>query len=139
MIALLSFMFTLVIAGSAEGRMMMINIPFDFTVGNKSLPAGHYTVGRTSGATVESLTIRNDEKNTSVATVTYSGNRVKEGTPAKLVFHRYGDTYFLSEVWGQGSDAARQLPKSSAERDFEKKRSHLSDVGQAEVIILFAK
>ncbi len=46
MIALLSFMFTLAIAGSAAGRMMTVDIPFDFTVGNKSLPAGHYTVGR---------------------------------------------------------------------------------------------
>lgn len=138
MIALLSFIFALAIAGSAEGRMMTVDIPFDFTVGNKSLPAGHYAIGRNNG-TVESLTIRCDEKNTSVMTLTYRGKSANTESPAKLVFRHYGDTYFLAEVWEQGSETARQIPTSSTERDFQKKHSHLSDVGQAEVVTVVAQ
>ena len=137
-IALLSFIFTLAIAGSVTGRMMTIDIPFDFTVGNKSLPAGHYTIERVNGG-VESLAIHCNETNTSVMTLTYSGKSIKEETPASLVFRHYGDTYFLTEVWEQGRDAARQLPQSSAERAFQKKRSHLSDVAQAEIITIVAQ
>ncbi len=51
----------------------------------------------------------------------------------------YGETYFLAEVWEPSSDAARQLPKSSTERDFQKKRSHLSDVAQAEIVTIVAQ
>jgi hypothetical protein len=35
---------------------------------------------------------------------------------ARLVFHRYGNTYFLAEVWGPGNDG-RQLPTTSQERE----------------------
>src|SRR5439155_22489630 len=129
---------TLAIADSVTDRMITVDIPFDFNVGNKSLPAGHYTIERINGG-VESLVIHCNETNTSVMTITYGGKSFKEETPAKLVFHHYGDTYFLTEVWEQGSDTTRQLPKSSAERAFQKKRSHLSDVAQAEIITIVAQ
>ena len=34
-----------------------------------------------------------------------------------LVFHRYGDEYFLSEVWPAGAATGREFPKSRAERE----------------------
>jgi hypothetical protein len=43
---------------------------------------------------------------------------IESKTPneAKLVFHRYGDTYFLAEVWN-GNDIGKELPKSKAEKE----------------------
>jgi hypothetical protein len=35
----------------------------------------------------------------------------------KLVFHRYGDRYFLAQVWTAGSDQGRELPKSRRETE----------------------
>ena len=32
----------------------------------------------------------------------------------KLVFHRYGDQYFLAQVWTEGNDRGSELPKSGA-------------------------
>ena len=32
----------------------------------------------------------------------------------KLVFHRYGDQYFLSQVWGEGNNRGTELRKLSA-------------------------
>jgi hypothetical protein len=37
----------------------------------------------------------------------------------KLVFHRYGDQYFLYQVWPAGATTGRQLPKSRGEREVE--------------------
>jgi DNA-binding MurR/RpiR family transcriptional regulator len=34
---------------------------------------------------------------------------------AKVTFNRYGDQYFLSQVWMPGTDYARQLRKSDVE------------------------
>jgi hypothetical protein len=38
----------------------------------------------------------------------------------KLVFHRYGNAYFLSEVWPTGSTLGKQLRKSKAELEIAK-------------------
>jgi hypothetical protein len=38
-----------------------------------------------------------------------------------LVFHRYGEEYFLSEIWPAGGLTGRELPKSRAERDLMRK------------------
>jgi hypothetical protein len=40
---------------------------------------------------------------------------------AALVFRRYGDDYFLSEVWPKGGSIGRALPKSHTERELERK------------------
>jgi hypothetical protein len=39
---------------------------------------------------------------------------------SKLVFHRYGGQYFLSQVWTAGDSAGRELPKSRRERGVER-------------------
>ncbi len=38
-------------------------------------------------------------------------------TESKLVFNRYGNRYFLSQVWAAGSIRGRQLLKSSREKE----------------------
>jgi hypothetical protein len=39
---------------------------------------------------------------------------------ARLVFHRYGNTYFLSQVWMAGSSVGRELRKMRQERAIER-------------------
>jgi hypothetical protein len=46
---------------------------------------------------------------------------VKPMRIGSLVFHRYGDEYFLSEIWPAGSSTGRGLPKSRAERELKRK------------------
>jgi len=42
----------------------------------------------------------------------------------KLVFNRYGDKYFLSQVWIAGETRRRELPKSSREKEVAKDMAH---------------
>jgi hypothetical protein len=35
----------------------------------------------------------------------------------KLVFHRYGDQYFLAQIWTAGNDRGRELPRTERERE----------------------
>ena len=46
--------------------------------------------------------------------------RLTSKDKATLLFHRYGDQYFLSQVWPAGGSTGRLLPKSRAERDAER-------------------
>jgi hypothetical protein len=36
---------------------------------------------------------------------------------SKLVFHRYGNQYFLAQIWTAGNDRGRELPKTEQERE----------------------
>ena len=100
---------------------LTVNIPFDFSVSGEKLPAGKYWVSRAHesiGDTV--LQIQNADgrpvaNRFSVPIVTF-----KTKNRGELVFHRYGDQYFLSEVWPAGGGTGRAFLKTRAERDLAK-------------------
>ena len=76
---------------------VVANIPFEFTVGKATLPAGRYTVtvmNPTSDRKI--LQIRQIEGRASAMVIT---NDVAGDTSenAKLVFHRYGDRYYFAQ------------------------------------------
>ena len=102
------------------GAPMRLSIPFDFTVRGKTLPAGDYEVSRI-GDEPSGLLIRNvSEKRDHVVFETepaYAGMYPKKG---ELVFHRYGDSYFLSEVVTAGEETARELTPSRQERQLQR-------------------
>jgi|SRR6185369_779565 len=94
-----------------------VNIPFDFSIGNKKLPAGNYSIGRAiqnSDNTV--LSILDGRGHTKEARLSIPVLAAEAKNQATLVFHRYGDEYFLYQVWTAGETTGRQFLKSSAER-----------------------
>jgi hypothetical protein len=42
---------------------------------------------------------------------------------SKLVFHRYGNHYFLSQIWMAGDNVGQQLPKSHLETEIAQNRT----------------
>lgn len=92
------------------------NIPFEFVVADQTLPAGKYTVEKMSMSS-EVLAIRSRNKTALRLSNPLRAN--KAPNQSKLVFHRYGQRYFLSEVWSAGEQAGRQLRKSREERNIE--------------------
>ena len=78
----------------AQSDEVKANVPFDFTVANKLLPAGTYTMKRDSAELIE---IRNHDKPIAVLTIADQDGK-KSTNGGKLIFHKYGDQYFLSEI-----------------------------------------
>jgi hypothetical protein len=71
-------------------------IPFDFTVGQQAVPAGTYVLAQVSPQLIElDSSTRVVRLRVSVIPADWVSQR-----PDKLVFHKYGDRYFLSEVRG---------------------------------------
>jgi hypothetical protein len=93
-------------------------IPFAFHVGEKNFAAGRYYVP--SNGPMGVFTIKPDS-GPGVMILTYPG-RVAKLTPERsmLVFNRYGNAYFLSEVWCAGKDVGQQLPETKARREIAK-------------------
>ncbi len=100
-------------------------IPFEFVVGDKSLPAGEYGVAAFN-ASGEILKIRSTEDNQTALRLTTPITCASAPDKGKLVFHRYANHYFLTEVWSAGESRGRQLLKSKQERAIEREMAAIS-------------
>ena len=116
---------TVIAVGSAQGQSLAhqirINIPFDFMVGDKKLPAGEYSIGRArqdSGDIV--LAISSVDRPANAFPITIAVQTLEPKGTGTLVFHRYGDEYFLFQVWAAGANTGRVIPKSRGEREMER-------------------
>ncbi|HLM24829.1 MAG TPA: hypothetical protein VK274_07200 [Pyrinomonadaceae bacterium] len=137
MIGLLNVMAMVVIVGSVQaqslGDTIRVDIPFDFSVRDKTLPAGEYSIRRaqpSSGDTV--LLISSVNNHESVFPLTNAAQSLDPKDVATLVFHRYGDQYFLFQVWPAGATYGRVVVKSRSEREIER-QSHYAAVVQVRV------
>jgi hypothetical protein len=90
------------------------NIPFDFVVGDHVYPAGEYILMEASNINTV-LRISNTEDSSSGFIPTNTCSLSHPSQETKLVFHRMGDTLYLSQLWIAGSDTGREFPKGRAE------------------------
>ena len=108
---------------SAQSTRVTANIPFEFMIGNKTMPSGDYSVLSVSPPNI--LQIRNSETNVGALAVTGSvgsGDVSQAGSP-RLVFNRYGDHYVLSQIWDGSSGTGHELPIARSERELAKTAS----------------
>lgn len=95
---------------------VVANIPFAFTAGKMVLPAGAYRIDASRNG---SLILRIQRTDHSAASYVIS-NAVEAKAPqtsSKLVFHRYGSRYFLTQIWTEGNNRGRELMKSAQEKE----------------------
>jgi hypothetical protein len=120
LLAAFSFLFLVMAATqvAVAQQAMVVNIPFDFTVDKMTLPAGEYYV---ESSTPQALILRQHAKPSASVIVTAIATQALEpSSESKLVFNRYGDRYFLAQLWTAGNSADRQLLKSRGEQESEK-------------------
>jgi len=90
-------------------------IPFAFVAAGQLLDAGEYSF---ESDVVPGLLVLKAEHGRE--TVVVKGLPISPSASterSKLVFNRYGDQYFLTEVWPPGSESGRQVPPCNQERD----------------------
>jgi len=118
LIGAVALMAALVSAHAQSSGSVVADIPFEFTVGGKSLSAGEYSV-RTITPSGNTLLISGRNSHDAAIRLTNSIQAREVTGKATLVFHRYGQRYFLSEVWTPGERTGRQLMKCAAERNLQ--------------------
>jgi hypothetical protein len=117
------------LAGSsyAQSSGVQATVPFDFTVQNKLLPAGTYTLKPERGTHI--IQIRNRDKGYAALTIVdQDGNRSPKG--GRLIFNRYGDQYFLSEILCDDADMNYKLPTSKTEKKTRLDEARLKTASQ---------
>jgi len=114
--ALAALMATAAQAQSSGPRTMRAHIPFAFRAGSKVLPAGEYNLtvlNPSSDRKVLQIRSRDGRASAIFATVDTAASAVRN---SKLVFHRYGESYFFAEAQAVGETTTLTAVKSNAER-----------------------
>ena len=93
-----------------------VQVPFEFAVGKHTLAAGEYQVSvvkpgmlqvrRTDGAGIATVITAN------------AGGGPSQDLRPRLIFHNYGNQYFLSQVWIDDVNPGHELLASAAELEY---------------------
>jgi hypothetical protein len=79
---------------AANAEALKVTVPFDFVVDGNTLPAATYTIREALPNSSSALDFQRDGGQI----VTQASSVESDATGSKLVFHRVGDQYFLSDV-----------------------------------------
>jgi hypothetical protein len=129
-----------------------VDVPFEFTSGSTVFPAGKYTIKQHREADLWSpdppltesravVWIESEDGKASGKLVGYSAQTLSPKDVTSLIFNRYADHYFLSQIWTAGQSTGIELPKSSMERRFQQEvqpRNGESAVASGPVIVTIA-
>jgi hypothetical protein len=100
-------------AGSAHAQEVIVKVPFAFTAGRVTLPAGEYVV-QPDDQDPAVVTIRGgnaNHKSVAIVLTSPADGRDPAGDTPVLTFKRVENQYRLSTIWESGSEG-RMLVKS---------------------------
>lgn len=119
----------LLVAACANAQSLKVtaNVPFDFAVDKAAMPAGAYSIDSLSSNS-KALVIRNHDAGVQMIQLANAASSLNASPDTKLVFHRYGERYFLSQIWVQGETEGRQLRTSKREAEIAKNMQRDQDV-----------
>jgi hypothetical protein len=118
-----SFVFVIAIIAStnsvfAQSDKILVDIPFDFNVGNQEFLAGKYEVSRLKEST---FLIRNTDKSKTILIprlISLVANA--QVTGEKLVFNHYNNKYFLRQIFANRTPNGYLLIESKSEKSIIK-------------------
>ena len=105
----------------AQSIVVKANVPFDFMVGSRLLPAGNYEFATISQTGV--LRVMSESGSTSAMAASSADHDGGSRSVVSVEFHRYGNEYFLYKVWNGGATYGREIPASRTERELTTRAS----------------
>lgn len=104
----------------AQNAKLTADVPFPFVLGNQTLPAGTYHVDESAGSPVMIIHAAGGQR---AVAMTNNTTAAREQEFSKLVFHRYGDRYFLAQIWTRGINSGREIPRTRLERELSAQKA----------------
>jgi hypothetical protein len=116
MISALFALLVLLTPAFAQSAGFKIQVPFEFAVGKHTLAAGEYQVSVMKPGMLQLQRV--DGPGTASFMTIYIGGGPAQDRSPRLIFHNYGDHYFLSEVWIDDVNIGHELFASASELRF---------------------
>ena len=107
----------LAVAQLPSNEKIIVNVPFEFTVGNKVMPAGVWTAQHALPNDQVLLILRNVNGKTAVTSCSLPGESKIAPAKSSLTFHKYGDSYFLVAINVEGNRTNYKIPESKGEAE----------------------
>jgi hypothetical protein len=107
----------------AQSTGTWFKVPFPFTVADKSMPVGQYFV---EGLWYNAVAIHQSKGQ--VGLIVLGQPALRAGSEAKLIFHRYDNHYFLSEVRLPNMDSGRAFAAGKEEVKLAKAQKRAPNV-----------
>jgi hypothetical protein len=104
----------------AQTHEVRATVPFSFIVGGKQLPPGNYRIYPINDVTV---VIQNRDHAIAALSLTNTADSTKK--EGHLVFNKYGDRYFLSEILSSRAAMNVEIARSKLERQAQTQRASL--------------
>jgi hypothetical protein len=106
-------------AGSILNHEITVTIGFEFAAGDKLLPAGDYTVQLNPE---RGTVVLRGEGQKPLMLLTARMESRSAPQRGKLVFQRYGTSFFLNEVWNQDNSTGQTLAPSAREKEMAREK-----------------
>jgi hypothetical protein len=116
---------TLTGLASAQTRVITAEVPFDYVVNGRTMLAGECSI-KTEGNGQTILWITSE--NARLAVLPNATESTTASDMTKLVFHRYGDRYFLASIEREGESRGYELPASKLEAELRAQNVAENDV-----------
>jgi hypothetical protein len=97
---------------SAQTPLADVNIPFAFHTPTQTLPAGKYRVILESN----NMVLLRGAGSSAGLVMTHDAIRFQAASHGTMVFKRYGEKYYLRQIWTAGDPHGLECSKSRAEK-----------------------
>ena len=87
-----------------------IEIPFQFVLADRTLPAGKYSIERIDAARPNVLLLKNRDNGKLRLIIAHRSEKDEPSTTSTLLFRREGEKLFLFQVWIIGDKNGNQVP-----------------------------
>lgn len=121
-LVLFSFITVVAEVGSAQTVGLRVDVPFQFNVGDKVLPAGQYLILAPQGGTLKIL----GPNGAAALTLTSDVSGPRPDGAGMVDFNCYGQRCFLSQFWTARTDTGKEVIKSALEKELASAKEQMA-------------
>jgi len=110
-------------------------VGFDFSLDQKSMPAGAYEISSVNSSVIAVRNLDTRQGQLVIEPMRVQASQAAGIPHAKLVFRKYGDQYFLAQIWNGESNIGIAFPESKREKELQT----ASNDHQPEIVVLAMK
>jgi hypothetical protein len=107
---------------SAQTFKLSASVPFEFTVAGRSMPAGDYSIDAGSSP-MGAVRVSSGNEGVYFLAIRDTASQKERTGQSLLLFHRYGDRYFLSSIVDGSLNTGVEIPTSRIEKELSKTAS----------------